>query len=104
MYRSRILLVAIAFMLLFSGCASEPKIVTQYVTRSVFLYPPDDLLAQCLANPPFTIEQYESAGDAEKEKLTFDYSAHLLNTVIVCNKRLDGLRQWKLDKQSIADK
>lgn len=84
-----------------SGCETPaPKIVTEYVIKEVYVLPPDAMLVNCVASEPFFIDDYLNADEEERERMSFTYINSLISTVIVCNKRIDGLRQWKMDKRT----
>lgn len=66
----------------------------------VIAYPPDELIVNCqIEEPPFGTEEYLTLSDEEKEMKTFKYISSLIATNILCNERIDGVRNWKASRQ-----
>lgn len=75
---------------------------TTTVEKKIYVvaYPPDELIVSCqIEEPPFGTEEYLTLSDEEREKKTFKYISSLITTNILCNERIDGIRNWKTIRQ-----
>lgn len=97
-FASLILLIVAGLVLTACG-ATTPKVEVREVTIYKYILPPDDLILNCDADaPPFTPEEYAGLDPDRKEKELFGYSNILITSIIICNKRMDGIRVWKVQK------
>lgn len=99
MNRVLALFAVLLSVIMLAACESIPKIEYREVPVPRYILPPDELILDCPAEPPhFSIDEYISLADEAKEEALVKYANALLGTNIICNKRLDGLRVWKLQK------
>lgn len=110
-----------SIFLILPGCATK-QVVVQY--DQLLVTPENHLIANCeVAAPPskdaylgtvaeqdFTIARAEKdpaiakllrslENASRKEKLLIIYSGELLKNLQLCNKRLEGLRDWKVKSE-----
>lgn len=90
----------LVIILLLTACTTSETIKTVEKKIYITVYPPDDLIVNCDSDqPPFGIEEYLTLSDEKREELTFKYVSSLLASNIICNKRIDGIRNWKAARQ-----
>jgi len=63
--------------------------------------PPDNLIMNCLIEPPPPVEAYMAAQLQDRERMLFDTSMQQFKNAGTCNIRLKELRDWKVKQEAI---
>ena len=90
-------LLSILIITSLSGCGlfeqkQEPKVIY----KTTVIAPPDNLIIDCLVEPPPNKEAYMAATDKEREKMLAAVIQTQFKNTFVCNNRLKELRAWKV--------
>lgn len=94
-----VLLLALALSII-SGCAALPPEPT-VVYRSVLIVPPENLIADCLVEPPPDKTKYLSATDKDREKMLIALADKQMKNTFVCNSRQANLRLWIKEQKAL---
>lgn len=81
------------------GNAVDKDVVVKYETVAVL--PPDNLIMDCLVEAPPDKDQYKNASMKDREKLLYELSMRQMKNTFVCNARLQELRKWKAQQETI---
>jgi len=94
-------IIAILVAISLTGCGLLPT-KTEYSTK--VLTPDDNMIMDCNITEPPSKADYAAATQKEREIILTKYINNLLNYKIVCNKRLQRVREWKVDVLKIDTK
>ena len=98
MKRFCLLLVHLAAILLLTACITTEPVI-QKVPVYQWALPSDQLIVNCeVQAPPFTPDTIGLLTPDEVEKQSFAYISSLHLSIMVCNKTIDSIRDWKADK------
>lgn len=87
---------ALLLVLMLSACAGDPVVQIKTVAE----LPPDNLLVDCTRTPPPAVVSYMALPIEDREGLLSDLYVTQDKNAVVCNVRLNTLRNWKKDKQA----
>ena len=92
----------IVFLCVLLVACSTPPTVTQVNTKVIA--PDDSLIIDCNITAPPDKKEYVAATMKIREQSLANYSSSLMNDLIICNQRIAGIREWKVNTiKAIAD-
>jgi len=93
-------ILILACLSLVSCATVEPK----YVYKTEVISPKDEWLIDCELIEPPNKNEYMLGTVKDREKLLSNFASKLMNSIIVCNKRLADIREWKITAKEAIDK
>ena len=100
-----ILLAIVAALGIISGLVNrgEDKTITVVEYRTTVVTPDDKLITDCDLPLPPDSDKYINSLWNEKEKMLFDSLTEHQKSIIICNVRLNSLREWKKAQESLKN-
>ena len=86
------ILVTVIAILFLTGCCIPKQVI---VYKTIPITPDDSLIVDCLVDEPPDKIIYQNATEKEREKLLYTLATKQMKNIFVCNKRFNGLREWK---------
>jgi len=98
-----ILLAIVAALGIISGFVNsgKDKITTVVQYRTTVVTPDDRLITDCDLPVPPDVEKYLNSTWTEREKILFDSLSENQKSIILCNVRLNSLREWKKAQENL---
>lgn len=92
------LLISLFVVGLLVGCGGTIT-VEKKVPHYVWAVPNEKLIVNCPAEePPAVPDVFAFLTPEDQVKMALDYANSLLGTIMICNKTIDGMREWREDK------